>query len=554
MRTKHQYLIATLAVFAVAFGMRTLTLYWSPYPATTDGFGYAALARDTIAVGHLPIDQFRADNFVFANGLTMLSTITDTKPVRMAQLLIAVLGAASCLTAVAIVRRIGTGLNMPPRRVRYAAVLAGMCLAVEGIYLRRTGVADEEAIGILLVPLLAIAVHRAIRSRRIAWILLSIVLTVTFPLVHTFSTVVAALTILGVLTTQVLRAPTARVATVGVALVGGFWGYFALYYDAAARFGLTVPYTGRILAFPGLFVAWLIVLVIGILWLRSTSPRLQRSTLLGIVGVGYAILAANAFLPVFPGTVTTPLPILVLVSVFLVPVALGSYGLPLAAPSSRDGAVVIGLLVAPIIEVFFALTASLTPEFFGTVMRTQTFVHFPLFVLASLAAVGGFRIYSERQQSGTSRHSLRAILGVVLLLSAAVTAPLAFVDLDTVTYPSTTTPSEFQGVTFGADHVSGQWATEHSLWKVGILYYPSRTQVSYMPIATWLDGGPSPTCPVLSAQSWTTTGAHLFPSAPKTIDSDQYQKWLSSHDLIYASSGRNPLSLVVPTNHVRSEC
>ena len=554
MSRKQQYLVVVLAVFAVALGMRTLTLHWSPYPATTDGFGYAALARDTLATGSIPLDQFRADNFVFANGLAMLSAVVDVKPVKTAQLLVAVLGAGSCLTAVAIVRRLGAGLSLPGRQVRYAAVLAGLGLAVEGLYLRRTGVADEEAIGILLVPLLAIAVHRAVRTRRAAWLATTIVLTVTFPLVHTFSTLIAALTILGVLTTQILRVPTTRIATVGIALVGGFWGYFALYYDVAARFGLTVPYVGRVAAYPGLFVAWLIVLVVGILWLRSTSQRLQRTILIGAIGFGYTVLVANVFLPIFPGTVTTPLPILVLVLVFLVPAALASYGLPLAATDPRDGAVVVALLVAPIAEVFFALTASLTPEFFGTVMRAQTFVHLPLFVLASLTAAGGLHAYSQGRISKPSRRSLRVALGVVLVASAAVTAPLAFVDLDTLSYPSTTTPEEFDGTTFATNYVPGQWTTEHSLWKVGILYYPTRTQVSYTPVANWLNDGPQPRCPVLSAESWTTTGAHLFPSAPETISDARYHKWLNNHDLVYATTGRNPLSLTIPTNRASSGC
>ncbi len=41
-----------------------------------------------------------------------------------------------------------------------------MGLAVEGIYLRRTGQTDEEALAFLLLPLFAIAVHRLLTTDR----------------------------------------------------------------------------------------------------------------------------------------------------------------------------------------------------------------------------------------------------------------------------------------------------------------------------------------------------------------------------------------------------
>lgn len=550
MKRRHRYVVVCLAVFAVALAFRTLTLYWSPFPAALDGFDHAALARDTLASGQLPLDRIRADSFVFAGGLALVSALTDSRPVVMAQPVIAVLGAGSCLTAVAVVRRLGRRLALSGRRVRCAAVVAGFGLAAEGLYLRRTGVADEEAIGLLLVPLLAIAFHRALRTRRPAWIAVAAVLAISFPLLHTFSTLIAALTLLGVLATQLLRVPSRRLATVGLVFVGGFWAYFALYYEVAARVGLTVPYVGRVLAFPGLFGAWLIVLVVGVLWVRSARPRLQRAGLLGAVAVGYAVLVANVFVPVFPGTVTTPLPILALASLFVVPVVLASYRLPDVTADAGDGAVVVALLAAPAVQTFFSLTASLTPEFYGTVMRTQTFVHFPVFVLAALAAVGlptTERFSLGRLGLANRLGSVRTVAVVLLLVSAALTAPLAFVDLDTATYPSTTTHEEFAAASFTATHVPGRWASDDPSARIGSLYYPDRAQASQAPVGSWLTGGSPPDCPVLSARSWTTSGAHLFPLAPATIPPARYRNWLADRDLVYATSGADPFSLTRPT-------
>jgi hypothetical protein len=554
MNRRRGYVLVCLAVFAVALAMRTITLYWSPFPATLDGFGYAALARRTIATGHLPVDRLRADNVVFATVLGLAGSVTGVRPVTVAQPLIAVVGAGSCLTGVAITRRIGWRLDYAGREVRLAAALAGLTLAVEGLYLRRTGVADEEAVGLLLVPLLAIALHRALRTQRPAWLASTALLCLVFPLVHTFSTLLAATTAIAVLATQLLRVPTRRFVAIG-GLVAGFWAYFALYYEAAARLGITVPYVGRILAHPGLFVAWLVVLVIGILWLRRTSPRLQAGTLLAPIATGFLVVIANVFVPIFPGTVSTPLAVLVPVLLFVVPVVLAGRGLPLVAADRAEGAVIVALLAAPVIQTYFALTASLTPEFFGTVMRTQTFAHLPVVVLAALSAAGiAASATVPRGRLRSLRRASRATVPAVLLVVALLTAPVAFVDLDTASYPSTTTESEFAAASFAATHVTDRWTAADPLSRVGGLYYPDESDVSQRPVYRWLTGGSPPTCPTLSREAWTTTGAHLFPFAPATIDETRYRTWLSRRDLVYTTTAPYRISLSLPAANATQGC
>lgn len=549
-------MLVCLAVFAVAVGMRTIPLYWSPFPSTLDGFGYAALTRDTIALHHFPLTRFRADNFGFAGLLAVVSMLVDVSPLKMAQPLIALVGAASCLTAVAITRRIAWNLGLPSRQIRVAATLAGLTLAVEGIYLRRTGVPDEEAIGLLLIPLLAISLHRALRTQRMSWIALTVVFMIVFPLTHTFSTLIAAMTVLALLAVHLLRTPLRRLAIIGAGLVAGFWIYFAVYYEFAARTVLTVPYVGRVLSAPGLFIAWLIVLVTGVLWLRGTSPRMQRGTVLAVIGSGYVLLAANAIIPIFPATIPTPLPILAIVLLFLIPVVLASRALPLVTTKKSEGAVVLALFAAPVVQVYFSLTASLTPEFFGTVIRAQTFAHFPIFILAALATV----VYTVRTTSSLdTRNILRSQTGrrvavSLLLVSALLTAPIAFVDLDTVSYPSTTTESEFATVTFATNYVNSTWVSDHPLTNIGNGYYPTRTNASLLPVVSWLTGGLPPTCPTISRRSWVTTGAHLYPTAPETINKTRYEEWLTQRNLIYTASGSNPSALTVPAARTENGC
>lgn len=535
--------LVVLAVFVVALAARTAPLYWSPLPSTLDGFGYAAQARDTIALGHFPLADFRADNLVFAGLLATAGVVVDVRPLHLAQPVVAVVGAASCLAGVAVITRAGRSLHWSGERVRSAALFAGVGLAASGIYLRRTSVPDEEALAYLLLPLLAIAVHRFLRTERRAWGLIAVLLLVAFPLVHTFSTLIAALTLTALLVAHLHASLSLRSGLLGAALVGGFWAYFVTYYELAGRTVLTVPYVGRVSAHPGSFVAWVVVLVLGVVWFRSASHRSRRVAVLLPIAGWFVVLVANRFVPVFPGTVPTH-PLLVgAVLLYLLPLVAASRAASVMA-DDRAGSVVLALLAAPVVHVGFSLTADLTPEFFDTVVRTQTFAHFPVFLLAA-ATVGWLVAPPDRDVSSFLRaRSVR--LGVVALLLASVvlTAPLAFVTLDTMAVPSTTTQAEFAGATFAATHLDGPWATDHKRSRVAVHYYDASPAIA--PVANWLRGGPPPGCPVLSTSAWTTTGAHFFPAAPETIEPDRYDAWLQESDLVYATAGAREVVLARP--------
>lgn len=177
-----------------------------------------------------------------------------------------------------------------------------------------------------------------------------------------------------------------------------------------------------------------------------------------------------------------------------------------------------------------ALTADLTPEFFGTAMRTQTFAHLSVVGLAAIG-VAGIAYSDDRWFSGWPRPGLATLLLAALI----VTAPIAYVDLDTLAFPSTTTETEFQAATFAAEHVEGAWTSDHVLTRIDTHYYDGRSSIG--PAAAWLGGGPAPDCALLSAASWSTTGAHLFPAGPRTVTPDEYQQLLNERQLVYSSGG-----------------
>lgn len=543
MRSRRRQLGVILAIILLlAFAIRGAPLYWSPYPSTLDGFGYAALARATIDSGSIPLSG-RADGLVFTSMLALVSSVLDTDPLRLIQPLASLVGAIACLVGVSVARRaVAETGRLPSIRSHTVAVVTGGLLAVEGLFLRRTSVPDEEIVGILLTIIITFALHLAYRTGEKRWYGIVGLLLGILPLLHTFTSLIVGLVVTALTARHVSRTLSVRSLLGGVCLAGGFWAYLAFYYRIVSDIlSFTVPYVNRVVAYPGLFIAWAIVLTVGVVWFQHTSSRIRQVTYLSIVGTFFAVVLVNAFTPVFPGTASTPPLVLGFVALLGVVAVAATASLDVLS-SYRGGAVLTALFAAPAVVIGFSLTASLTPEYFATAMRAQTFLHFPVLVLSAITVT--------RLVSGHNLGTLHGVLAVVaaalIVLTVVASAPVAFVNMDTGSVPSTTLSSEYEGVTYAGTYGDQTWASDHSLTRVGSYIYGANTSVS--PVASWLTGGPSPQCLVVSQSSWTTTGAHLFPSAPETVSEHTYRQWLGSRNVIYTSNGHDSLSVSLPTS------
>ncbi|WP_276257972.1 sodium:phosphate symporter [Haloglomus litoreum] len=556
--------LVALATLAVGIATRAWPLYWSPYPATLDAFRYARLAEATVE-GALPVATLQADELVFTMVHGFLAAVTGVSTLRIAQPMVAVTGGASCLTAVALVARIGRERGWSSRRVRVAATAAGLGIAVEGLYLRRSGVPDEEAFGLLIVPLLALAAWQALRTRRPAWWIPAVALALTMPPLHNMSGLVAGMTLTGIATVALVRARNRR-DVVAASTVGlGYWTVYFGYALTAPAVGLELTYSGLLRGTLGLFVAWVVAVGIIAVWSRSASATALRLAWLLPVGGWFVLVGVNTVVTIYPGTVPSPNLIALLIGAYAVPVVLVGVGLPEGRGGS--GTPALAALLAPVTLTYYALTATLTPQFFGLIVRVQSFAHLPAFVFVGVA-LGVILVH--RGQGETARSlakpdggdtgtrtlfvsaaSLATIGRVVVVLlfglALATTLPLGYVDFTTGSIPSTTPPAEFQAVTFAERSLNGPYATDHGPSRIGIHYYAETNaspQVS--PIRSWLRGGAPPDCPVLLPRDWTTTGAQLYPAAPETLSREQYNRFLAERNVIYQSSGGNPHALVVP--------
>ncbi|EFW90111.1 putative sodium/phosphate symporter [Haladaptatus paucihalophilus DX253] len=534
MRKRRSIGLVALAVVLIALAMRTIPLYWSPLAFNTDGFKFAGFARETIRHGYIPASttSFNPDEYTFSALLAICSQLTGIEPLYVAQLLTASIGATVCLFVVVVTRRIGARLRWSRFDVRIAAFVAGVVLATNGIFLGRSTAVTSEGLGLVFVILGVVAFARALRTNRRSWMAVTGLVLVLFPLTHNLSTIVGGFAIVSLLALS-LRSSTDRRGLMMVLMVAGFWTYVSVYYTT-----FKLDELSRISSAPGLFVAWIIVLVMLTIWLSTTSPRIQRDLPSAVLLAAVGLVTANAVTPIFPGTATTGK----LVFVYVLPIALvgvvASRGIPRLVDAGLDGSVVFALLLGTLSIIGFALTGGLTVPYQDLAIRAQTFVHIPFAVLAGLGVV----LLAQRWDS----RSVRAALVVTVVLCTVVSAPLAFSGLRATSAQPLVTQSEFETATFAATHTD-QWASDGHMTRIASKYYPGRSTPSQTGVYVWLhDDGPVPNCPVVAQRSWTTVGAQLFPASPETIDRRSYVSVSQRRNLIYTVSGDDPLTLLIP--------
>lgn len=553
MRTKinsvyEQYTLAFLCVFAVGVAIRLLPLYWTPYPFNPDGFMFAAGARDAIAAGSVPApDTMGSQQYGFVLLLVTLSQITSLEPLWIAQPTIAVIGTLPALLATLLVREFGSEFDWPARRTFIASSLAGLVLATEGLYLRRSVAVSYEVLGLLLIPTVALCIHRFFESTHRSWLGAAGVLLFALPLTHHLSTVVTAVTLTVLVSIWIDHQPTRLVISTGVAIVLGFWLYLSAYYTL-----FPTAYYGLIRINAALFIAWIIIIVSLAHCLQVATPNTSRQIIGCIIILGFGIFILNTIQPIFPGTSPTPPLLLALVAPLMVLTIFAIWGLPIIVRSTH-GLLVLALFIAPISFIGISLTAGLSPQYSNLVQRSQTFVHFGTIIIA---VIGLFSLYDRTSDySQTISTVIRVGLPITFILVAVITTPIAFVGLEALSYQGTTTEAEFSTATFASTAITEPWTSDDHITRIQSNYYQSQHNRGAGPVYNWLQGSTPPTCPTVVQKSWTTVGAQLFPSPPKKLSEDTYVSWRSNNNVIYVSgSGKGQIAIVTSSNDSTKGC
>jgi len=533
---------ACLLAFALA--LRLLPLLWSPLPFNPDGIGYAALTRDILALDRLPLERMATDQVGYASLLTVVAAIAGESPLRIAQPTSAFLGATSVLVGVVLARRLALGVGWSRRDARLAGLSAGLVLALEVVYLYRSTPTDEQTAALVLAPVVVLASDRWFATGDRAWAGVGAVVLLVVPPLHNLSGLVAVLAVAVVAGVATVRNPTRPVATRATATAVLVTAYVFGYHLTLARTtGAVIVQADRLVAVPGLFVAWAVLAVVGAAWFVTTSERIQRGAVLAGVLGGFGLVGLNAVQTVFPATTATSRPILLALAPLVLPAVLAGLAAHVVARDRTVGATTVALVAGPLAVVGTSLTASLTFEYLAMLFRAQLFAHVPLVALAGVGVAG-----VARGRSGRAG----AVLAVAVVVAAAVGAPLAFSGLEILPYKSVTTDAEFAATGAAASGLDA-WSTDDHLARVA--GYFDAGGGGHGPTYRWLRGGnPPPSCPVLAQRSWTTTGAQFYPQPPATLSRVAYDDWRARNDVVAVTVARDPLSVVVPRNGTAASC
>jgi hypothetical protein len=566
--------LAVVLIVAVGVAMRSLPLFQSPLPFNPDGVLAAGWARSARRAGALPLDSLAVDDLSFTAFLAVLSEMTGVRPQFVAQPTIAVIGTLPALLAVAIGRRLAVAWGLTGSTARNAGLLAGLLLAVEGLYLHRSMPVEDQTLGLFLVPLGVIAVYRGHRRRTGAWYVAGAVLLTSIPPLHNLDTVIAAtaLVVLAVAARAGSPSSVRPLATIAIGFAVLAAGYNLV---TAALTPAGIVQSARLLDFPGLFLAWVVLSGLTVAWAGRRNRRTGRWVVATVLGSWFALLLANAFRSVFPGTPATSRLLTYGLLPLVVPVALGTWVVPAWSDPDTEGPVFWALFGGVVATIGFSLTAALTPEYVTTIYRTQTFLHLPVLVSAGVGTASLVRWVHVRvqadpvdsggpssrpavsQPSGDDRRipdrpTVARFVGaaVVVLVIASVLAsvPIAIGGLDVLPYKGVTTPAELSAAGFAATHANGSWAGDDHVIRIAP-YHESHADPAAgtrQPVYRWLhDGGAPPRCPTVSQRSWTTTGAQFYPAPPARLGAARYERALRTRHLVYVATGRDPIVVTI---------
>jgi hypothetical protein len=140
-----------------------------------------------------------------------------------------------------------------------------------------------------------------------------------------------------------------------------------------------------------------------------------------------------------------------------------------------------------------------------------------------------------------------------------------------------TTPAELSAAGFAATHANGSWAGDDHVVRIAPYHAdhrdrdgdggrgndgdragdgdPDFTRGARAPVYRWLhDDGAPPACLTVGQRSWTTTGAQFYPAPPVRLDRARYDRTLATRNVVYATTGRDPIVATVPPRGANGEC
>ena len=519
-------LLSLLVIFALAFIIRIYPLVWSPYPYNIDGLGEAVMAGDIYANGDFSIpadsgyrDSYIVDMPIMTSLIAMSSQIVGIEPMVFSQVLIAVIGAISCVAGALVVHMI-TG----SQRI---ALLGGLLLALLGTYVFCTASVWKETLGLTMMIFIAgFFIGRKDFRLRIALTVALVAMT----FIHHHSAVLTYLFFSFAVAGDAYLSRKNRSWSwnnyVDIGTMVLLWVLAVGYYQR-----IDLPYYGFLTPDEDLYlliaVSCAMSLVLFAVLSRQSSKGSPRKLIrVSIPVVGLAILSINYFRPIFPGIPPTEPMVFIFAAAYLVLLLPMWYGAErLLQSRERWISAYLALIFAPLSMILFAFLRALDATSHMIVYRTFDFLDL---AMALMFATGAVIMVRNLKKIGP-------VVIASLILVIAVTTPLAFQTEKLFGVHNQTYEYEVDAFDWmkSMSPVSTMDSDQRLSTTAGWLFnISSDADLSYrieigMAVSSydWL---------VLKS-SWTTVGAQQFPLGQNVIDKETFDAFLSERNVLLVS-------------------
>ncbi len=532
------HLVPVAAVLSVALSARLLQLLLSSLPLNIDSFAQVAIATDILGSGEWSLDEESLNYYNLKMPflpvlLSMTASLTGVNSLPLAAPLIITTSLAGILGIYTLAYLVS--------RSRAVAASASLVLALLGPYIFLSSTLMKEALGLALLPILVLLFLRRDDPRRRG---LAALLLLILPLVHHLSALmgygfVGLLVLLQNAQSYWQGRWSWRVAGLDVLLGPALFPFGLWYYTSVRMEFFTDVWNPNEVA---LFLSTgLLVAAAGLLmaserrarpWFALSKSRLLPSLLdqksVAILGA-FLLVVANAYRPLFPGTVPTSLLLLSIAAAYVPLALLALVGINVQRLSSGPKkSVVLALVLAPMTVIVYSLLRGLDPLSHVLLYRSVDFLDFGLAIAIGVAVL--------RTPAGRRRSALVAV--TIVALSA--TLPLAYSTEEVLQVQNTTYEYELAALGWLAG-ITGV-TPEMDQRTAGIIsaFFNVRAS-SALPFEVER-GGPTAGSILFLEDIWRTRGAQVHPLPFMPLGEDEFANLVTQNHLIYQSGDS--------TNHV----
>jgi len=515
-------IIVLLVIFFLAFVVRLTPLVWSPYPYNIDGLGEARLAESIWDMGDLtmPEDVGYWNTYVpdmpSLNALIALaSDMTGIHPLLLAQLLIAVVGALSCVFAAIVIHRISGSVR--------AGAFGGIFLALFGTFVFCTASVWKEALGLaMMIFIVGLFLER--RDVRLRTIMTIALLLMTF--IHHHSAVLTYLIITFAVAGDLYLTRRSNSwswnSYADILTVIAIWAMASYYYR-----DVDLPYYHFLSPEQDLYlliaISCIFFLLMVLVLSRQGAPSKRPYLKLVVPAVGVSLLAINYVRPIFPGIPGTEQALFLFATSYLV--------LLIPALFSADGmigtrepwrAAVLALIIAPLTMILFAFIRALDVTSYTIAFRTFDFLDIGFAMLFGTGLVLLFKRFSRA----------KVIIAIPFMLLLLLTTPIAFQTEELFSVHNQTYEYEFDA--FEAMHGISDDHSMNSDQRIGSTGKNLFNFSGGTDLALRIESGESieDIHWVVVKSTWTTVGAQQFPFGQLVVTQEYLDDFLIEHDVL----------------------